>query len=166
MSYNKEFLNIVSDILENEEFQKLKNIKHHDTDRFDHSLRVSYYSYLITKALHLNYKATARAGLLHDFFLEENYKEKISKRLDTLLKHPKFALETASKYYDLSDLEKDIILSHMYPVTMNPPKYLESWIVDLVDDFSAVYEKYSSVAYKFVTISNFLLMILFRSLSF
>ena len=107
MSYNKEFLNIVSDILENEEFQKLKNIKHHDTDRFDHSLRVSYYSYLITKALRLNYKATARAGLLHDFFLEENYKEKISKRLDTLLKHPKF-----------------------------------------------------------VTISNFLLMILFRSLSF
>ena len=74
MSYNKEFLNIVSDILENEEFQKLKNIKHHDTDRFDHSLRVSYYSYLITKALRLNYKATARAGLLHDFFLEENYK--------------------------------------------------------------------------------------------
>ena len=166
MSYNKEFLNIVSDILENEEFQKLKNIKHHDTDRFDHSLRVSYYSYLITKALRLNYKATARAGLLHDFFLEENYKEKISKRLDTLLKHPKFALETASKYYDLSDLEKDIILSHMYPVTMNPPKYLESWIVDLDDDFSAVYVKYSSVAYKFVTISNFLLMILFRSLSF
>lgn len=166
MSYNKEFLNIVSDILENEEFQKLKNIKHHDTDRFDHSLRVSYYSYLITKALRLNYKATARAGLLHDFFLEENYKEKISKRLDTLLKHPKFALETASKYYELSDLEKDIIVSHMYPVTMNPPKYLESWIVDLVDDFSAVYEKYSSVAYKFVTISNFLLMILFRSLSF
>lgn len=166
MNYNKEFLNIVNDILDNKEFQKLKKIKHHDTDRFDHSLRVSYYSYLITKALRLNYKKTARAGLLHDFFLEENDKEKVSRRLDTLLKHPKFALETASKYYELSDLEKDIIISHMYPITMNPPKYLESWIVDIVDDFAAVYEKYSSVVYKFITISNFLIMFLLKGLSF
>lgn len=166
MNNNKEFFNIVRDILNNKEFQKLKNIKHHDTDRYDHSLRVSYYSYLITKVLRLNYKKTARAALLHDFFLEENDKEKVSKRLDTLIKHPKFALETASKYYNLSDLEKDIIVSHMYPVTLNPPKYIESWIVDLVDDIAFVYEKYSSVAYKFVTISNFLLMFLCKGLSF
>lgn len=166
MNYNKKFLNIVQDILDNEEFQKLKDIKHHDTNRYEHSLRVSYYSYLITKMLGLKYKETARAGLLHDFFLEENYKEKISKRLDTLLKHPIFALETASKYYELTDLQKDIIVSHMYPVTLNPPKYLESWIVDLIDDISFMYEKYSSVVYKFVTISNFLKMSLLKGLSF
>ena len=165
VNYNKKFLNIVKDILENEEFNKLKSIKHHDTNRYDHSLRVSYYSYLITKDLGLNYKSVARAALLHDFFLEENYKEKISKRLDTLLKHPKFALETASKYYDLSDLEKDIIVSHMYPVTLNPPKYLESWIVDFVDDVVALYEKYDSFVFKLSTIKNFLFLVLLKGLN-
>lgn len=162
---DKEFLNIIQDILENEEFNKLKKIKHHDTNRFDHCLRVSYYSYLITKSLHLHYKETARAALLHDFFLEENYKEKITKRLDTLVKHPSFALETSKKYFTLTDLEEDIIISHMYPITLNPPKYLESWIVDFVDDIAAVYEKSSSVNYQLGTIKNFLILFLFKDLN-
>ncbi len=163
MNTNKEFLNIVKDILENEEFLKLKDIRHHDTNRYDHSLRVSYYSYKIAKRLGLKYREVARAGLLHDFFLEKNEKEKISKRLDTLVKHPLYAYENASKYYELTKLEKDIILTHMYPINLNPPKYLESWIVDIVDNFAAIYEKYASYSFKFMTISNFILMFFLRA---
>lgn len=123
------------------EFNKLKNIKHHGITRYDHSLRVAYYTYVVTKFLHFNYEEATIAALLHDFFIDEVDNEIIIFRLR---RHPKYALKNASKYFYLTDLQKDIIITHMFPVTFTPPKYLESWIVDIVDDISAIYEKLSS----------------------
>ena len=129
-----EFVDITQDILDNKEFNKLKEITHHGMNRYDHSFRVALVSYSITKSLRLDYTKTARAALLHDFFLEENVGEKTSTRIKTLFKHPTYAVENSSKYFNLSDLEKDIITTHMFPISFKIPKYLESWIVDLVDD--------------------------------
>ena len=47
-----------------------------------------------------------------------------------LVNHPKIALENSIKYFDLNDLEQDIIKAHMFPVGKTVPKYLESWIVN------------------------------------
>lgn len=138
---NEEFQNIIQPILENEEFRKTKEKCHHGINRFEHLQRVSYYSYLITKTLRLNYKETTRAALLHDFFLDETENESSIKALQN---HPNYALENARKYYELTDREEDIIKTHMFPVTFRPPKYLESWIVDIVDDVAGMYEKYKS----------------------
>ena len=135
---NKEFLNICEDILDLREFNKLKSINHHGITRYNHSLRVAYYTYLITKKLHLNYIEATRAALLHDFFTDEVEDENSLKKLQ---KHPFCALENAKKYFDISYLEEDIIVTHMFPVTFRPPKYIESWIVDIVDDGAAIYEK-------------------------
>ena len=60
---------IVNHILNNEEFLKIKKIEHHGISRYEHSMKVSYYSYKIAKALRLDYEQVARGGLLHDFFL-------------------------------------------------------------------------------------------------
>ena len=68
---NREFKTICKDILELNEFNKLKDVSHHGISRYNHSMRVSYYTYLITKKLHLNYKKATRAALLHDFFTDE-----------------------------------------------------------------------------------------------
>ena len=67
---DSKYLMIVDDILKNKEFMKMNEVKHHDSNRLDHSLKVSFYSYKIAKRLHLNYVDVARGGLLHDFFLE------------------------------------------------------------------------------------------------
>ena len=64
---DEEYLFIINHILENNEFQKLNNIKHHNTTRMDHSLKGSYYSQKRAKALRLDYEDVARGGLLHDF---------------------------------------------------------------------------------------------------
>ena len=40
--------------------------------RYDHSLRVSYYSYVLAKKIGLDYVLVSRAGLLHDFFFSED----------------------------------------------------------------------------------------------
>ncbi len=133
------FEEIIEPVLQIEEFNKLKDVAHHGITRYDHSLRVAYMTYKVCKFLRLDYKEATEAALLHDFFIDEVENESGYNRL---IKHPDYAVKNASKYFDLSDKQIDIIKTHMFPVTFIPPKYLESVIVDVLDDFSAVSEKY------------------------
>lgn len=159
--YNdKEYMNIVNDIVENEEFGKTKDIMHHGLNRFDHCMRVSYYSYKVTKALRLDYRGVARAGLLHDFFLVDNNEVDRKKRIDVLLNHPKYALCNAKRNFELTEKEEDIILTHMFPVSPRAPKYLESWIVDMVDNCVAVSEALYAARRHLGVAANFLLLVI------
>ncbi|MFA6682577.1 MAG: hypothetical protein WCS35_11170, partial [Sphaerochaeta sp.] len=47
----KEYIHLVDDILQNQEFRKLKEFFHHTNHIYDHVIRVSYISYAIAKAL-------------------------------------------------------------------------------------------------------------------
>ena len=139
MKYNNDFFMIINDILLNENVQKLKNFKHHyGSTRFEHCLSVSYYSYIICKFLHLDYISASRAGMLHDlFFYDSNIAEKPKFHL---WKHPKTALTNAKELFTLNDKECDIILKHMWPITFIPPKYIESYVICIVDKYCAIYE--------------------------
>ena len=137
VKYNndEEYLFIINNIMHNEEFKKIENIKHHNTTRLNHSIKVSYYSYKIAKSLKLDYKDVARGGLLHDFYTDEicecnKVKDKI-KLFST--QHPKDAVNNSLNYFNLSEKEINIIETHMFPVDYRVPKYAESWIVSLVD---------------------------------
>ena len=55
LSKDIEYTKIVNHIMENEEFLKINNCKHHGITRLEHSLRVSYYSYKIAKFMHSDY---------------------------------------------------------------------------------------------------------------
>lgn len=134
---NEEFNNIIYPIVSNSEYQKTKECAHHGMNRYDHMIRVAYYSYKITKFCHLNYESTTKAAVLHDFFFDE-YQDKKTR---VLVNHPDMALANSLKYFELTDLEQDIIKSHMFPIGKSVPKYLESWLVDLVDDFVCLYER-------------------------
>ena len=103
-NFNDEYYNLIKDILDNEEFNKLKEIKHHGSTRFDHSMKVSYNSYLYAKKNNLNYIECARAGLLHDFFLS-NKERSWGERFISTFTHPKKALNTSKKYFTLSKNE-------------------------------------------------------------
>lgn len=163
MSNYYDFINIVSDILENEKFKKLKLNRHHGITRFEHSYRVAYYSYLICRKIGLDYVSTARGGLLHDFFINEDLstiKQKLS-----MFFHPYASIENAKNYFNINRKEEDIIINHMFPTLPHKiPKYLESWIVSLVDKTVATYEFYCSYGRKYVyRLSNiYILMILFK----
>ena len=147
--YNdKKFDNIIKDVMNDIDFKEIDTCVHHGISRLEHSLRVSYYSYKITKILGLDYRETAIAGLLHDFFLSKNLNT--TDKLTSMFEHPKKALENAESHFYLSDMQKDIIVSHMFPLLPNkPPKFLEGWIVSLVDKFVAVYEFGFSFSRKF-----------------
>lgn len=129
----------INDIIINDNVQDLKRFKHHyGSTRFEHCLSVSYYSYIICKFLHLDYVSASRAGMLHDlFFYDSDIGEKPKFHL---WKHPKTALKNAKELFTLNDKECDMILKHMWPITFIPPKYLESYIITLVDKYCALYE--------------------------
>ncbi len=157
---NQTYMYIVNDILDNHEFNKIKECKHHGMNRYDHSVRVSYYSYLIAKKLRLNAVETARGGLLHDFFVESDLS--VSKQKLSMFFHPYASIENSNKYFDLTDLEKDIIINHMFPSLPHKiPKYAESWIVSFVDKAVAMYEFYYAYGKNLVyRLSNLYIMLL------
>lgn len=161
---DREYLNIVYDILENDEFKAMEYIVHHEGNRLEHSIRVSYYSYKISKIFRLDSEKVARAALLHDFFLEDNQDATIKEKAKNMVKHPEYALRNAKKYFKLSKLEEDIIVSHMFPIGKHIPKYFESWMVDLVDDVAAVYEKTAIVRKQLSTATCFLVMFVVNNL--
>lgn len=147
MKHNKEFYNIIEDILENETFQKLKLYKHHYIyTRFEHSLSVSYYSYLVCKFLKLDYISAARAGLLHDLFFYD-CENKFTRPKNHIKNHPIIALKNAKQLFSLNNKEQDIILKHMWPLTFSLPKYLESFIITFVDKYCAFKEWKNFCAY-------------------
>lgn len=161
-NYNKdqEYLFIIDNIMCNENFNKIEKIKHHNTNRLDHSMKVSYYSYRIAKILKLDYKEVARGGLLHDFYTDKisectKIKDKI-KLFST--QHPKDAVNNATTYFNLSEKEINIIESHMFPVDYRVPKYAESWIVSLVDKVLSFGEVSKKFSYKLSYVFNLYLL--------
>ena len=160
--YNRdqEYLFIINSIMENEKFKKIENIKHHNTTRLKHSIKVSYYSYRIAKCLKLDYQEVARGGLLHDFYTEQisecnKFKDKI-KLFST--KHPKDAVENSLKYFNLTEKEINIIETHMFPVDYRIPKYAESWIVSIVDKVLSIGEFSIKFGYKLSYVANLYLL--------
>lgn len=153
MELQSEFTLIVKDLISNETVQKMKDYKqHYDTSCFEHCRNVAYYSYLICKKYHLDYISAARAGMLHDLFLYNwRVRENGRKGLHAFT-HPKTALENASRIFNLNEKEVDIILKHMWPVTIRFPKYAESYVITFVDKYCALQESFN--AYKSKTRSK------------
>ncbi|MDO4289137.1 MAG: phosphohydrolase [Eubacterium sp.] len=147
--YSAEYKALVSDILEHPKFQALREIEHHGNGLYAHSVSVGYYSYRIAKRLGLVYVSVARGALLHDFFFEDwRVRKKTGKGLERIRQmhgftHPKEALANARQYFEINDKEADMIVKHMFPLTITPPKHCESWVVTMVDKGVAVGEMVS-----------------------
>ena len=136
--HEEEYNTIVNDILINPEFLRLKEFFHHNSSIFEHAKMVSYIAYRICKYLNLDYSSGARGGLLHDFFLYDwrNHNEpELHRDKFHGLEHPAIALENSMKHFKLSEIEKDIIIKHMWPLTITPPRYYESYVVTFVDKY-------------------------------
>lgn len=138
--HDKEYLSYVSDLLNSPEVKRLDNyIQHHSSTRLQHCINVSYESYLVAKKMNLDVKSISRGGLLHDLFYYDWRTTKFDEGSHAYV-HPRIAAKNAEKITELSDLERDIIIKHMWGATIAPPKYKESYIVTFVDKYCAVKE--------------------------
>lgn len=141
-----EFDDIIKDLISNDTVLKMKEFRqHYNTSCFEHCRNVAYYSYIICKRYHLDYRSAARAGMLHDLFLYDWREKKIDGRKGLhAFTHPKTALKNASALFDLNEKEQDIILKHMWPIAIGMPRYIESYIVTFVDKYCAIKESFHS----------------------
>lgn len=137
----EEFKSIIHDLIQNSTVQKMKQFRqHYDTSCYSHCKQVAFYNYLICKKLGLDYVSATRAGMLHDLFLYDWRVPSPEHKNLHAFHHPRIALNNSMKLFDLNEKEKDIILKHMWPVTIIPPKYKEGFIITLVDKYCALHE--------------------------
>lgn len=138
---DNEYLEYVKDLIHKKDLEKITH--HKFTNRFAHSVAVSYTSYQIGKRLGFSkdsLRSISRGGLLHDLFFEtrEEYKQMNAGSHNYL--HPIFALKNAMKLTDINEVEEDIITKHMFLCTTLKvyPKYKESLLVSMVDKYIAL----------------------------
>lgn len=142
MPQDDAYLAEVMDILENETFQSMESyVQHGVTSCLQHCVSVSYKSYCACKKYGLDARAAARAGLLHDLFLYDWHKHRPGKGEGMHgFTHARTALQNAEKEFELTELEREIILRHMWPLTLTPPKSKEAYIVSWFDKVCSVRE--------------------------
>lgn len=140
---DNEFQTIISELIANDTVQQMKNYRlHYETSCFDHCYMVAYYCYLICKKYNLDYKSATRAAMLHDLFLYDWRIRQPDRKGLHAFTHGKYACENACKLFDLNDKEKDMIIKHMWPVTLKFPKSIEGFILTFVDKYSAMSETF------------------------
>ena len=158
MSNKKIYYNIYNEFYNVNKYRELKSMIHHGNNRLDHINRVSKMSFYLSKFLKLDYVSCTRGALLHDFFTSDDIKRN-GKYKKFLKNHPKIALENSRKYFELNEIEEDIIISHMFPVVKGKPKYAESKVVCLSDKLVSFYEFFR---YQFKLSINILILFFIR----
>lgn len=134
-----------NDILHSKNFlSSAKNIQHSDVSVMKHSMKVAYTSMWMNRRFHFNCdeRELTRGALLHDYFLYD-WHDDDHRGLWHLhgFYHPGVALKNASKEYALSDKEKNIIKTHMWPLTLTHiPTCREAWVVTAADKYISTIE--------------------------
>lgn len=141
--WKDDFYECVQDVAEHPVVLRMKLYPHHGTTNcYQHCMNVAYYNYQWCRFLHLDAKSAARGGMLHDLFLYD-WHEHTKKTGDHFhgLTHPKAASKNANKFFRLNQTEQDIILHHMWPVTLfEIPRTKEGLITTITDKYCGACE--------------------------
>lgn len=126
----------------NSRFNELKQyIQHGSTSVYEHCVNVACLSLWICEKtrIKVNKYSLVKGALLHDYFLYDWHVPDKTHMLHGFT-HPSVAFKNASKSFELSNIEKDIIIKHMFPLTPVPPHFKESWIVTIADKICSIME--------------------------
>lgn len=100
--------------------KKMKDYTQHGrVSTYRHSMAVSYYSYLAAcklPFLKIDRMSTLRGGMLHDLYLYDWHKPG---HKGHGFSHAGTALVNAEENFDISEKERNIISSHMWPLNIS-----------------------------------------------
>ncbi len=116
--------------------------QHQGNTTYQHCLNVANGSYKLAKWLHLRIdgRSLAVGAMLHDYYLYST-KEMTKSSYEHGVSHPQIALENAETQFELNERERNIIQSHMWPLTLRAlPKEREAVLVSVADKYCALYE--------------------------
>lgn len=118
------------------------HIQHGRTSVFAHCLNVAIISLKIARQFKIavDEKSLITGALLHDYFLYDWHNKEISPSWHGF-KHPAIALANARRDFPINTIETDIIINHMFPLTLfHFPRTKEGWLISLADKFCSLAE--------------------------
>lgn len=149
----REFLNIIAQLTHDRTVSKMKLYRQHcNTSCFVHCFDVSYHCYKVCKMLGLDYVSAARGAMLHDMFLYD-WRVKGSCSGLHAFTHGEAAYNNAKKIFQLNDIEKDVIVNHMWPLTIRFPKTMEGFVITFVDKYCALKEIIMYYMFKLIRVN-------------
>ena len=125
---------LLREMAEDPRIRQMKNYTQHGTvSTYDHCLAVAQMSLKMADRLHIRVdrKNLVRGALLHDYYLYDWHDHG-----DSLhgYHHPEIAEKLAADEFSLSEKERGIIRSHMWPLTLfHAPCSKEAALVCLAD---------------------------------
>ena len=132
------------DILHSENFDSSKNnMQHGRISVKEHSIQVARLSVAFSEWLGIEHsrRDLVRGALLHDYFLYDWHEvDRVNPHRLHGFHHPARALKNAEKEYDLTDRQREIIIKHMWPLTIKPPMCREAWLVTMADKYCSLLE--------------------------
>ena len=133
-------------LLSDEKVRSMSKYKQHfGTNTLKHSIRVAQTAFDLSNKLgwDIDEKELARGALLHDYYQYSVLDERIDavKAYRHGTRHPWIAEKNAEKDFCITDKERNIIRSHMWPLTLfTPPKSREAALVCMADKMIATKE--------------------------
>lgn len=128
--------------------------QHGQTSTYEHCINVTRASCRIAVRFGLDSSCLNNiiiGAMLHDFYLYDWHTTRFRKEGLHGFSHPKVALKNADALFNLNDKQRNIIQSHMFPLTLlHPPKCKEAWVVVIADKYCAVQE-YIAPRFKRIT---------------
>ena len=140
------FNDYMDELLADEKIQRMSQfIQHGETTCLMHCKTVAYYSVAFVNRFNIkvDMKSLIRGALLHDYFLYDWHEQQLSNLHG--FRHPGIALKNATRDYELTKIEMDIIRKHMFPLTLSLPMYRETWVVCLMDKYCTLREFFGNL---------------------
>lgn len=137
------------DILASKSFKQSRNyVQHGSFSVWRHSLNVAKASIRLSRMLPFRFaeKELVRGALLHDYFQYDWHDKRVGVReIFEFYKmhgftHPAIAAKNARRDFQIGVLENEIIIKHMWPLTIIPPKCREAWVVTMADKYCSMME--------------------------
>ena len=128
------YLQYTKDLLRDPIVDSMKTYRHHrETSTHYHSVYVSYCVLKLCIRLGVpDAKSVVRAALLHDFYLYEWYTEKHDE--NHIFYHPKASVKNIENHFGaLSPMQRNMILSHMFPLCREMPQSPGAWLLTAAD---------------------------------
>ena len=141
------FNTLAREILSCADYEQLKGFMAHGRiTLYSHSVDVARLSLKLAGNKEIDDEDLVKGALLHDFYLYDWHDARIDVPLFQMhgFTHPFTAYSEASKRFKLDEKAKNIIESHMWPLTLfTIPKSKEAWLVCLADKLVAARETFT-----------------------
>jgi uncharacterized protein len=121
-----------------------KFMQHGGTSVYAHSVLVAHMCVKLSRLFRIkvDHASLIRGALLHDYFLYDWHSREPGHRWHGFT-HAGQALKNAEADFKLSQIERNMIVSHMFPMNLTLPKYRESILLCIADKICALTETFT-----------------------